>query len=354
MSQDLTQLTQFIEQLQRAENPAAYEYIEILFGILENSLKVCQRIYTSQVLSQWLTRDEDSLIGFAIALRNSLNIELDTFAEWKPILEASSVPDGIRNKIDSTTDEINKIANSKSELLKNAGALLSQEDQLQHDANDYEMLQQKLQELSKIQRQLENVDLEEVGQQIAQQESEYIPKYEAFENLQSQKEELNSKIQILDEQQRLLEQELEEIRSKMQHKDSLIQQTASENVRLTQVQLEQLSQETNAVLTTLLEQKTSLEEQRAERLRLKNEVQTCIQESNECFKETEVIRKALNTYYERNRELGQNLPINKARVGALSRTIEQALKEFDLELSTARERHEELNRKVFHYFGGTL
>jgi DNA repair exonuclease SbcCD ATPase subunit len=297
MSQDLTQLTQFIEQLQRAENPAAYEYIEILFGILGNSLKVCQRIYTSQVLSQWLADDADSMDGFAIALRTSLNIELDIFAEWKPILEASSVPIGIRNKINSTAEEINKIANSKSELLKNAGDLLSQEEKLQHDANAYETLKQKIQELSEIQRQLGIVNLEELRQTIAQQEAEYTPKYEEFGNLQSQKEELNSKIRILDEQQELLKQELEELRSKTQRKDDLIKETASENIRLTQAQLELLSQETNAVLATLLEQKTSIEEQRAERQRLNGEIQACIQESNECFRETEVIRNALDTYY---------------------------------------------------------
>lgn len=338
-SQNIDKITQLVQQIQQAQSLLEFETIELPFGLIEAGIDLWGSTFSPEVLRQLASADADTLDAWAIALSQTLQIQLTLLNNWLPHLATLPVPSTLKQKISKRIRSLGQIANEKSQLLQSAAILLSQEQQLKHDASELQNLRQKAKELEQIQAELQATNLESLRQEVTTQEATLEPQKQALESLKQQKAQLDNQIADLQQQQAKLQEEINHLQSRQQRVETSTTNTSVELITLTKSQQERLSESLSSVLA-------DLEKQQLEFQQTQQQLQKAIQDFNQYQAATEEIRTHIHTHYQSDQVLGCLLPVERQKVDTLIRTIQQNLAELDQELAAGQRVHERSQQKT--------
>ena len=314
-----------------------FDNVEIPFQLTQACIQLWADCFSIPSLQSLANADPDALEAWAIALNTTLQTELGILNQWLPLLSIPSLPAKLREKAQQRTSELHQIANQKATLLQAAPKLLAQETELRNAAAELLTLRAKVDELKGIETEVSRTDLAKLRAEVLQKETELLPLYE-------QKADIEKQIAYWHQQQQILEQEIEQQKSRQEQQKLGILNQIHKLLNLTETAKSELS----IPLATALE---NLESQRNEYNQQWEHLQESIIAYNQYRKETETICADLNAHYQIDAVLQKRLPINRHRMETLIQTIQQSLTELDRELKAAQTQNERSQQKQYITFG---
>jgi len=342
-SHKFEQVTSLVQQIQAAKNLIEFETIELPFQLVETGIDLWASVFPPEVLRQLASSDADTLDAWAIALSQTLTIQLDLLNNWLPHLADLPVPPKLKQRIRDQILAIGEIASNKSKLLQTATELLSKEQELRQNFNDLQYLTDKEKELKIIQSELQQTDIESLRQDILERTADLEPQIQTLRTIEQQKVDLDDQIAALQRQKNDLRLEVTYKQSRQNDLESNITDTVAELISLTQAQRECLSEALARELIALEDQQASY-----------NQAQQQLQKAGEDFQKYQTAAQeriaALTIHYQADRSLGSLLPIDRQKVDTLLKNCQQILEEVDQELATARRKNDKAQQRSHIFF----
>jgi len=342
---DIEAITVVLQQIQESQNFREFDTIQLPLELVQAGMSLWESTFYPEVLRQLAGADPETLNAWAIALSQTLNMQLEILNSWLPHLTTLPIPTTLKQKIDDRTSAINQIANDKSKLLQSAANLLQQEEKLQQSNSELQSLKEKARQLQEIKTELEGTNLDNLRASITTQTAALEPSQQKLRSLQQQKAELDDQISALQRQQSILKEEINYWQSRQNRLETSTEDTVAELIVLTQSQREHLSAALTKELDALEQQRTELVQQQKSYGEAQQQLQKAGEEFQKYQTATAEILTALNTHYISNLGLGNLLPIDSQKVDVLLRNVQQILAEIDGELGNARRKHEEAQPK---------
>lgn len=316
-----------------------FETIALPLELVETGIRLWEAIFSPEVLRSLSVKDPDTLEAWAIALSQTLQTQLAILQNWNRDFNALPIPPALTEKIRDRIDRLDRTIAEKSELLQAATTLLDRESQLRQDGEQLQQLKQTATELEAIQTELETTDLEELRQAIADRERAIAPQRHQLESFKQQKAECDREVAALQHQQTLLENELKYLQQRRESLQPRMAKTAESLISLTIAERERLGNGLKTILSDLEEERKTKQEAEAE-------LHQAIADFNQYQKQTQEVIDILETHYQRDRELGKRLPVNRQKVESLMKTIQESLVELDEELAAAVRENERSQAKI--------
>lgn len=330
---DIERIATLLTQVKHSQNLTEFETIKLPFELMQAILPLWNSL-DSQTLRNLANTDVDVLEAWAIALSQTLNIQLETLNSWLPHLTTLPIPVTLEQKINDRIKSIAQVIKDKSELLASSEQLLQLEEELSQKAQEFETLKNKVKNLQVIDNELQDSNLEKLQQEILIKSTTLEPQYIILKDLQQKKADLDEQINALQLQQTTLSEEINYWQSRQNRLETNITSSVSELITLTQSQRQRLSE-------ALFQELGALETQQ----QLYHQVQQQLQKAKEDYHkyqtETQETLLAINTHYQHNQESSTLLPVNHQKVNSLLENIKQTLIEVDKELTDAHAKHEQ-------------
>ena len=209
---EMQRIVRLVQQIQECENLTEFDAIKLPFELVQLAITLWKSTFTAEVLQQVADADLDTLEAWAIALRKTLDAQLEILHYWLPQME--NVPPKMREKIGDRLASIQEIANEKSRLLKSAQNLFNREEELRQKSEELQNLKEKEKQLQKIDAELKQTNLESFRQSLEFDAAALEPKKRELTSLQRQKEELDDQIAALEHQQTALREEIRPLQNK--------------------------------------------------------------------------------------------------------------------------------------------
>ncbi|MEC4816502.1 MAG: hypothetical protein SAK29_25035 [Scytonema sp. PMC 1069.18] len=344
LQEDIKKITQIAEEIKQAESLLDFETIVLPFQLSEAGIKLWEKVFSPEVLKTVANTDTDTLSAWAIALRQTLNTQLDILNNWLPVLTTTPIPPKLAQRINECIQLIYHTAQDKAQLLAQAGALLSEEEELRHCRDEFTQLQQKAKELEEIQSLLEPVNMEALRKEIAEKEASLKPETQELTTLQQQRAVVEEQIFSLKQQQAVLKSEIEYLQSRHRRLESTNVSQIQEIIAIIQSEKPLLGEVTSNV-------QAELHQHQQEYRQLWEELQAIVEANDKYQVEIQDIRDQLHAYHLANQDISQRLPVNKQKVDNLIQNIQQNLEQLDQELAVSRTKQEELKKKKVFVFG---
>ncbi len=345
MQQEIQRVIRLIQQFQLSKNFTEFDTIKLPFELVELGVILWKMSFTAEILQQVADTDSDTLEAWAIALRKTLDIQLEVLNNWLPHLEELSVPPKMRDKINNGFASIQKITQEKSQLLESAKILFDQEAELLQKSQELQNLKQKEKRLQKIEIELKETDINNLQEALESQAAYLEPQKQKLTSLQRQKVELDDRITALEHQQTTLREEIEYWQSRQNNLEIKTTETVRELITITQQQREDLSAALSRELNLLQEQRNQLSKQQEEYVSVQEQLQAANAEFQKYQTATEEALAIINTHYQSNKALGTLLPIDQNKVEKMMENIRNLLSEIDGELAEARRQNEQAKTK---------
>jgi chromosome segregation ATPase len=343
--QEIKRIIRLTKQIQECENLTEFDTIKLPFELVQLAISLWNATFTSEVLQQVADADLDTLEAWAIALRKTLDAQLEVLNNWLPQMDNLSVPPKMRHNISDRVQSIQQIANEKSQVLKSAKSLFEREEELQEKSEELQKLKEKEKELQKIDAELKETDIDNLRKSIECKAAYLEPQKQQLASLQRQKEELDDQIAALENQQNALREEIEYWQSRQDRLETNTTETVRELITLTQQQRERLSEALSQELAALQEQRKQLAQQQESYAQARQQLQKASEDFQKYQTATEEIIAIVNTHYQSNNELRILLPIDRQKVDGIMRNIQNLLAEIDRELADARRKNEQAQAK---------
>lgn len=343
MQAEINQIKQLIQQIEAAKSLGEFETIELPFQLVTVGINLWETTLPAAILQHLASSDPETLDAWAIALAQTLQTQLNLLQQWLHQISTLPIPPTLQQQIEQRIQQLSQIATEKSQLLKTATALLSQEQQLKRDAAELQNLNQKTAELQQIQAELQATNLENLRQAIALQTAAIAPEKQTLDNLKQQKAALDAQIAACQQQQTQLQAEIDSLKNRQQSRDRSLTQTARELITLTAEQQASLS-------TTLATVLADLAQQQLEFKQTQQQLNQAIADFNRYQTATVEMRDRLDNHYQADAKLGQILPANHQKISTLISNIQQNLAQLDQELAAAQTANERSRQKTIFTF----
>ncbi|HAZ48838.1 MAG TPA: hypothetical protein DDW76_14800 [Cyanobacteria bacterium UBA11369] len=343
---DIEAINVLLQQIEQSRNLREFETIKLPFELVQAGMSLWESTFHPEVFRQLAGADPETLEAWAIALSQTLNIQLEILNFWLPHLTTLPIPTTLKQKISDRVASINQIANDKSKLIQSAANLLEQEEKLQQSNSELQSLKEKVRQLQEIQTELEATNLDNLQEFITTQTAALEPQQKKLRSLQQQKADLDDHIAALERQQAILKQEIYYWQSRQNRIETSTENTVAELIILTQLQRERLSETLAGELAALQQQRNELTQQQESYHQAQQQLQKAREDFQKYQTATEEAIAALNTHYQSDRALGSLLPIDRNKVDNLFRNAQQTLAEIDQELAAARSKHEQAQQKT--------
>jgi hypothetical protein len=345
----IEKIQQILQRLTAAINSNSglqgFDSVEIPFQLTQACIQLWTDCFSIPILQNLSNTDPDTLEAWAIALNTTLQVQLGILNQWMPLLGVPCLPPKLQEKAEQRTSELEQIANQKSALLKAAPNLLAQEKELRHAAIELSGLRAKFQELRAIEADICATDLAKLQAEVRQKESDVLPQKQILDQLYEQKANIETQIDCLHQQQKILESEIEEQKLCQKGKELGVMSQIRKLLELTETAKAELSIPTAEALN-------NLDSQRQEYNLQWERLQQTIIAYNQYRAETKAIYDDLDAHYQADAVLGQRLPIDRRRIEKIMQAIKKGLAELDCELMTAHAHHERSQQKQYITFGG--
>ncbi|GAB4301407.1 MAG: hypothetical protein Fur0025_41590 [Oscillatoriaceae cyanobacterium] len=339
MTNYITKINQIITNIEQSPNLGEFETVELPFKLVDAAWELMAFAYPPQQLQQLADADPDTLDAWGLALAATMEMQLQIMGKWQQQLTSLPLPDGLKAKITDGYDKLGEIAANTSQLMADFDSLLRQEKQLKEAQAELHSLQQTAAELQQIQTELETGNMEQLRLEIASLEAALAPERETLASLQQQKGELTAEMSALKQQKERLMEAINYLNSGISGGERETMGLAREMLNIH----EGLRQELSASLASIL---ADVGSQQAELRRIKEQIQTAVQEFNQYQRRVGEMQGYLQAHYQRDRELGQLLPVNQQKVNNLIDNIQQNLAKLDSELAAARSVLAESQQKI--------
>jgi len=335
-----------IEQIKTCQNLLKFDNICLPFELIQSLFEDCQLTFTAELLKQLSETEPETFEAWAIALSKTLATQLELLNSWQLLLDSLPISANLKQRINDRNQSLKTLITEKSELLKSANLILSQEQQIIQETQELKTLKSKIQQLTTLEAELQTANLEQLRKTIAEKAIQLEPQQQILTDLQQQKTQLDEQITALQQQQTLLKEEITYWQSRQNHLEQSTRNSVSELITLTQLQRQRLSEALAEELAHLETQKQQLIQQQESY----NQVQQQIQQTQTDFETyhtvTQELITMLNSHYQTNVVLGKLLPVNCEKIDHLLKTVQETLAEIDQELSISRKKQEQIQQKI--------
>ena len=213
VSQSLDKIINLAQDLQNISNVLDYEQIEKPLTLAQSILELGHKLFSNENLEQLAEQDPDTLDTWAIALKQTLEIELNLLNSWLNILTYSDVPEPLKEKIQETSQQIQEIDLEKTKILTETKNLISKENNLKQDFKELQELQQKIVKLTEIEEELQQHNLDQLRQEVKEKTESVIPQQEQLHQLQDEKANIEAEIEALQQQKQQIDQEIDSLKN---------------------------------------------------------------------------------------------------------------------------------------------
>ena len=339
MTNYLTKINQIITKIQESLHLREFETVELPFKLVDAAWELMAFAYPPQQLQQLADADPDTLDAWGLALAATMEMQLQIVGKWQQQLTSLPLPEGLKAKITDGYDKLGEIAANTSQFMADFDQLLRQEKQLKDAQEEFHRLQQTAAELQQIQTELETGNMEQLRGEIATLAAAIEPQRETLASLQEQKGELTAEMAALKQQKERLMEGINYLKSGISGEERETMGLAREMLNIHQG----LRQELSASLASIL---ADVGSQQAELRHIKEQIKTAVQEFNQYQRRVGEMQGYLQAHYQRDRELGQLLPVDQQKVNNLIDNIQQNLAQLDSELAAARSVLAESQQKI--------
>lgn len=354
LQENLNQILKLIEQIQNQvkyqdeetlsmTSLHQFEGISLPFELVQETINFCAQVFPPESLEAIASTDEESINAWAIALMQTLQVQLTLFTHWQPQLTRLPVPSALKEKIRDRLNGLEQIRQQHSEILQSAASLLTAETQLRQDAQALQQLKKKAKLLQAIKTELQTTDLTTLREQISRATEAIAPQRQQLEILKQQKTQLETELTSLEQQRTAILAQVSNLQHQRQQVEKATCASGNQMISLVAAEQKRLSQELNAVLADLVNQQQAYQQ-------IQQQLATAIAQSNQYQQETEKLREHLRQHYQSNQELGKMLPVNQPKIDRLIKTIEQNLAQLDQELAQALLHQEASQQKTIFTF----
>ncbi|HIK12090.1 MAG TPA: hypothetical protein IGS52_17830 [Oscillatoriaceae cyanobacterium M33_DOE_052] len=339
MTNYITKINQIITNIEKSPNLREFETVELPFKLVEATWELMAFAYPPQVLQQLGDTDPDTLDAWGLALAATMEMQLQIVGKWQQQLTSLPLPEGLKAKITDGYDKLGEIAANTSQFMADFDQLLRQEKQLKEAQEELHRLQQTAAELQQIQTELETANLEQLRGEIATLAAAIEPERETLAALQEQKENLAGEMAAISQQKERLMEGINYLKSGISGGERETIGLAREMLNIH----EGLRQDLSVSLASIL---ADVGSQQGELRRIKEQIQTAVQEFNQYQRRVGEMQGYLQAHFQRDRELGQLLPVDQQKVNNLIDNIQQNLAQMDGELAAARSVLAESQQKI--------
>ena len=343
VSQSLDKIINLAQDLQNISNVLDYEQIEKPLTLAQSILELGHKLFSNENLEQLAEQDPDTLDTWAIALKQTLEIELNLLNSWLNILTYSDVPEPWKENIQERSQQIQEIDLQKTNILTETQNLISKENNLKQDFKELQELQQKIVELTEIEQELQQHNLDKLRQEVKEKTDSLIPQQEQLHQLQDEKADIEAQIEALQQQKQKIDQEIDSLKNQDSNSRDTLLKSGKQLITLEKPIIDNL----NSNLQSTLD---NIKYQEEERKKIQNEWQEALDNYDEWQQKNTEIRQKLETHYDSNQEIEKLLPINQQKITEIIQLIQQKLSEFDQELSKAEKNHEQAQEKKYFNF----
>ena len=343
VSQSLDKIINLAQDLQNISNVLDYEQIEKPLTLAQSILELGHKLFSNENLEQLAEQDPDTLDTWAIALKQTLEIEFNLLNSWLNILTYSDVPEPWKENIQERSQQIQEIDLEKTKILTETKNLISKENNLKQDFKELQELQQKIVELTEIEQELQQHNLDKLRQEVKEKTDSLIPQQEQLHQLQDEKADIEAQIEALQQQKQKIDQEIDSLKNQDSNSRDTLLKSGKQLITLEKPIIDNL----NSNLQSTLD---NIKYQEEERKKIQNEWQEALDNYDEWQQKNTEIRQKLETHYDTNKEIEKLLPINQQKITEIIKLIQQNLSEFDQELSKAQKNHEQAQQKNYFNF----
>lgn len=339
-----------IEQIKTCQNLLEFDHISLPFELIQSLFEDCQLTFTPEVLQKLSETEPETLEAWAIALSKTLATQLELLNSWQALLDSLTLSANLKQRISDRNQSLKTLITEKSELLKSAHLILSQEQQIIQETQELKTLKSKIQQLTTLEAKLQTTNLEQLRKTIAEKSAQLEPQQQILTDLQQQKTQLDDQIAALQQQQTLLKEEITYWQSRQNHLEQSTRNSVSELITLTQLQRQRLSAALAEELAHLETQKQQLIQQQETYTQVQQQIQKTQMDFENYETITQELITILNSHYQTNATLGKLLPVNCQKIDHLLKTVQETLAEIDQELSTSRQKQEQIQQKIHFTF----
>ena len=343
VSQSLDKIINLAQDLQNISNVLDYEQIEKPLTLAQSILELGHKLFSNENLEQLAEQDPDTLDTWAITLKQTLEIEFNLLNSWLNILTYSDVPEPWKENIQERSQQIQEIDLQKTNILTETKNLISKENNLKQDFKELQELQQKIVELTEIEQELQQHNLDKLRQEVKEKTDSLIPQQEQLHQLQDEKADIEAQIEALQQQKQKIDQEIDSLKNQDSNSRDTLLKSGKQLITLEKPIIDNL----NSNLQSTLD---NIKYQEEERKKIQNEWQEALDNYDEWQQKNTEIRQKLETHYDTNKEIEKLLPINQQKITEIIKLIQQNLSEFDQELSKAQKNHEQAQQKNYFNF----
>ncbi|MCT7954091.1 hypothetical protein [Laspinema palackyanum] len=317
-----------------------FETVALPFEFVQQGMGLWEAIFPPEVFRSLATEDPETLESLAIALSQTLQIQLAILNPWLPLL---TTPPALADKIRDRISQIQQITTEKAELLAASETLFTRELELRQAGEELQELKQTRAELTALEQELATTDLEDLRRDISTRQTVLEQDRNQLQILKQQQAEIKAEIAAIQGLNHKISQELEGLQLRRSRLETRTQQQTEQLITLTETERQRLG----TALLALLEE---LAEQQSDYQNAQGELSQAIADFNRYQQQTHELITHLNTHYQSDVELGQKLPVNQPKIETIMQRIQDNLAQLDQELAIAQQQHERSQVKTIITF----
>ncbi|MFW6333420.1 MAG: hypothetical protein ACOC23_09000 [Thermodesulfobacteriota bacterium] len=323
---------EILQSLDGALNDSLDEFDRVAhaFALAGKVLNLISEDFGRDRLDRWRQNDDPALLRFASGMKNFLEqqkIYLDAAAE--PLLTESGT---ITRKIADRRREIDQTLAQENTMLNSGEALLSAENELRTRHRQLETLQNRLNELSALEKELADIDLDKLRLEVSAKETRAAELKQQHRPLLDKKCDLETRFNEMREAMHRLSKDIEQLSSAHGEAARELTGRLPEWVARIRARADIRSEKAQEYLAEMAEE--------TERLaKLEAEVQNHLDSINAYADAAAGLQDVLTTHFNANRELSRSFA--KSLGG-----MEEGLQEREHAMETALSEHDEMLRNL--------